>query len=128
MKRFLTVCTAVIISIGVSGGHAAADINGSCEASVADLQVRGRSASDPADAIRINADRGVRIEANSSAVIGRYRIEMEFAGAGCQRSPRGIICLQSAQQQIQVRQIAQGVSHVVIHEQVGHAVQQHVHR
>ena len=83
MKRFVFVVAAAL-----AGGvltllwapPAGADTEGPCTATVDGQDVSGRSASDPDDAIEVDADAVVDVQATSAQDIGSYAVEMEFAG------------------------------------------------
>ena len=83
MKRFMFVLVATLaggVLALVWAPPAGAETEGPCTATVDGQDVSGRSASDPDDAIEVDAEAVIDVEATSAQPIGSYAVEMEFAG------------------------------------------------
>jgi hypothetical protein len=79
-RQLGAVGAVVFASIAATAATADATMTGPCTATVNGEDVASRSASSPGDAIDVgNADQVV-VDARASSPIGKYRIEMEYAG------------------------------------------------
>jgi hypothetical protein len=73
------VALAVSAPLWVAG-PAHADVSGPCEATIAGVDVRGLSASDPADAIPVEADAVIPVTMSSPGGLESHTLSLEYAG------------------------------------------------
>jgi hypothetical protein len=80
--RLLALATAIaaIGSMWFLPGSAHASMSGPCTAQVNGQDVSGLSSSSPGDAIDVGESDKVTVAAQSSAPVGEYRIQLEYAG------------------------------------------------
>ncbi len=68
--------TAVLLGSAPAG----AAVTGGCTATIDGVDVGPLSATDPADAIKVDGDQDITVEAKSTGTIDSYKIQLEFAG------------------------------------------------
>lgn len=72
-----------LLTVGLGlASRAGADVTGACEATIAGVDVRGRSASDPADAIPVGVKDVVVVTMSAPAGVQSHEIRLEIAGIG----------------------------------------------
>lgn len=78
---FAAVAIAVALPLAaMSAAPAGADIKGPCEGSIAGQSARGRSASDPADAISVAEDATIPVSMQSPGGLESHDLVLEYAG------------------------------------------------
>lgn len=68
------------LAVLLSAGPAGAVITGSCTATIDGVDVGPLSATDPGDAIEVDGDQDITVEAQAPGGIDRYKIQLEFVG------------------------------------------------
>ncbi len=75
----MAVAVSGLVAVS-SARPAGAEISERCSASIDGIDVAGRSADDPGQAVEVDQDATVEIVVESDAIIETYTIELEFAG------------------------------------------------
>ena len=78
----LVAVLAMALGVAMALPRAGADVSGACDATIAGVDVRGRSASDPADAIPVREKDVVAVTMTAPAGVRSHEIRLEFAGIG----------------------------------------------
>jgi hypothetical protein len=80
MRRMLAMLFVAVAVLVFSSGPAGAVVTGDCTATIEGVDIGPLSATDPADAVEVDNDQDITVEASAPGGIDHYKIQLEFAG------------------------------------------------